>query len=258
MATEATRKTDPQSKARATALRHALSIEEKKRLQARVADLVIDAYDLPSSKTADPACPAAADVTLFRECLRLFQPSDLNDLIQERNIDNRCGYALCPRPNQRLAGGGDKVWNQKVGKDFKIVNRSEMERWCSKACGNRTAFIGAQLSSEPSWLRERQNDVQLLDEVGSIDDLAAATKALSITVEDRDVADRLQALSLERGEDEIRDVSGQVEIVEKSDDTKQPTLPSRSSGQQVEGHRPRKVRFMPSDASAHHERSEES
>src|SRR4051812_46722946 len=84
---------------RATALRQARDIEDRKKLQARVADLVVEAFDLPSNPDADPAKPQPSDASLFRHCISLFQSSDLNDLVYERNVDNRCGYALCPKPN---------------------------------------------------------------------------------------------------------------------------------------------------------------
>lgn len=234
---------DPTKNLRATAVRYAVSIEEKKRLRAKVADLVVEAYDLPSNPDADPAKPSTTDVTLFQECLKLFQPSDLDDLVTERNIDNRCGYALCPRPHRVVPGGGEKVWNQKGGKDFKLLSRVEIEKWCSKSCGDRAAFVRAQLSSEPAWLRETHNDVTLLDDVHSVDDLSEATKSLSLNHSSTDeMTNRLKELALERGEAEMKDVSDQVSIIEKDNNphkSKPPTL----GDDVVEGHRPRKVRF---------------
>lgn len=158
--------TTEEDRIRATALRQARDIEDRKKLKARVADLVIEAFDLPSRPDADPAKPQASDATLLKHCLSLFQPADLDDLIYERNVDNRCGYALCPKPNLKLQRGGEKVWNQKTGKDFKLVNKAELERWCSQSCQERTAFVRAQLGLEPAWLRVvRDVDIKLLDEV---------------------------------------------------------------------------------------------
>jgi hypothetical protein len=229
---------------RNSAVRHALSIEEKKRMRDRVADLIIEAYDLPSSPESDPAQPSLADITKLQECLKFFQPSDLDDLVKERNIDNRCGYALCPRPNRRIPGGGEKVWNQKGGRDFKLLSKAEIEKWCSNLCADRTAFVRAQLSSEPSWLRESQNDVKLLDQVQCIDDLTASTKALSIASQDvEEMANRLQELSMGRGETQLKDVSSQVSIVEKDNNAKPRLPPNINTSNVVEGYQPRKVRF---------------
>ena len=150
-------------------------LEEKKKLKTRIVDLVVEAYDLPSDKVSSPAEASAADIKLFKTCLSLFQPSDFDDLVRERNIDDRCGYALCSNPNAKLSGGGVRAWNRKGGKDFDIVDRAELEKWCSTECGQRAAFVRGQLSTEPAWLRDSQNDnVRLLDEMPKTDDLAAA------------------------------------------------------------------------------------
>lgn len=163
--TSKTSKDDPESRIRATALTHALDIEARKKLQARIADLVVEAFDLPSKPDADPAHPLPSDASLFKECLGLFQASDLDDLVYERNVDNRCGYALCSKPNKRLAHNGQKVWNRKGGKEFAVVDKAELEKWCSKTCRDRTIFVRAQLGTEPAWLREvKAVDIRLLEE----------------------------------------------------------------------------------------------
>lgn len=165
-------KDDTDSRIRATALRQAHDIEGRKRLKARIADLIVEAFDLPSRPDTDPAHPISADATLFKQCLSLWQPSDLEDLIYERNVDNRCGYALCPKPNQKVQGGGIKVWNHKTGKDFKLLDKAELEKWCSTACQERTMFVRAQLGHEPAWLRDvGAVDIKLLDEMGQNDSL---------------------------------------------------------------------------------------
>ncbi|KIY00577.1 uncharacterized protein Z520_03240 [Fonsecaea multimorphosa CBS 102226] len=245
MATE-----QPESNAdriRSTALRHARDIEERKKLQASIADLVVEAFDLPSKPDADPAKPQPSDASLFKHCLSLFQTSDLDDLIYERNVDNRCGYALCPRPNLKLAHGGQKVWNQKGGKDFKLVDKSELEKWCSKACQERTAFVRAQLGTEPAWLRTSQAvDVKLLDEVGS-ESLADPFKGLSLAeAPDTDIAEKMQALALERGELNVKADDSTVDLVERTSDAipKAPTLKGSRPQNAVEGHKPRQVRFL--------------
>lgn len=160
---------DREERIRSTALRHAQDIESRKRLQAQIADLIVTAFDLPSSPNANPASPTASDATLFKRCLAVFQPSDLDDLIYERNVDDRCGYALCPRPNEKLVNAGQKVWNRKGGKDFRLLDKADLEKFCSTPCQERTAFVRAQLRSEPAWLRPDvqlgADDLKLLDEM---------------------------------------------------------------------------------------------
>jgi RNA polymerase II-associated protein 2 len=163
------------SRGRQTAIHHALMLEEKKKLKSRILDLILEAYDLPTDSASSPALATSSDIQVFKTGLRLFQPSDFDDLIRERNIDDRCGYALCPKPNKKIPGGGNKVWNRKGGQDFRIVDRAELENWCSKECSERGAFVRAQLSDEAAWLREDQNEnIKLLDEMRKTDDLAEA------------------------------------------------------------------------------------
>ncbi|EXJ69036.1 uncharacterized protein A1O5_07971 [Cladophialophora psammophila CBS 110553] len=235
-----------EDRVRSTALRHAIDIEERKKLQARIADLVVEAFELPSRPDADPAKPQPSDASLFRRCLSLFQTSDLDDLIYERNVDNRCGYALCPNPNLKLAHGGQKVWNQKGGKDFKLVDRSELEKWCSKACQERTAFVRAQLGAEPAWLRAGQAvDIRLLDEIDS-EDLATSLKELSLAkAADIEMTEKMQALALERGELSVKADQRTVDLVERTSNSipSAPTLKGSQLQNAVEGHQPRKVRF---------------
>ncbi|EXJ81001.1 hypothetical protein A1O3_07289 [Capronia epimyces CBS 606.96] len=241
---DSTSRDDRESRARATALRHALDIEDRKKLQARIADLVVEAFDLPSKPDADPARPQPSDATLFKECLGLFQAADLDDLIYERNVDNRCGYALCPRPNQKLAHNGQKIWNRKGGKDFALIDKAEMEKWCSKSCRDRTMFVRAQLGTEPAWLREVQAvEVRLLEEF-SPESLSDSFHALSLSKGTGEgLAGRLQALALERGEPHVAGNQEPVAIVENSSEytPKPPQLEEQQDS--VEGHHPRKVRF---------------
>ncbi|KAL2429919.1 hypothetical protein ABEF95_013100 [Exophiala dermatitidis] len=241
-----TSKDDSASRIRATALRHALDIQEKKKLQTRITDLVIEAFDLPSSPDADPARPRPSDVALFKECLGLFQASDLDDLIYERNVDNRCGYALCPKPNQKLAHDAKKVWNGKGGKDFALVDKAELERWCSKACRDRTTFVRAQLGTEPAWLRDvKQVDIKLLEEF-SPDSLSESFQALSVSKgTDESLAEKLQALAIEREELNISENQEPVDIVEKSSDRIPDAPRLKTQRDAVEGHRPRKARVAP-------------
>lgn len=144
------------ARARAVAVQHALSIEEKKNLQTKVLDMILTAYDLPTSDPADPANPSLDDLRTFRQCLAIFCPSDLDELVSERNIDDRCGYALCRKPNLKQAP--KKVWNAKG----QLVEKKTDTQWCSKECKNRNNFVRKQLSDEPAWLRQVQNQQVML------------------------------------------------------------------------------------------------
>jgi RNA polymerase II-associated protein 2 len=242
------------SQIRATAYRHAQSFEEKKAVRNRVADLVVELFDLPAPD-ADPAYPQPSDSSLFKQGLSLFQPSDFDDLVRERNIDDRCGYVLCPRPNVKVQGGQNTVWNGKGGKDFCLVPKADLEKWCSKECGDRAIFARAQLSKEPAWNRETSHvDVKLLDEVqrareksnretseanvltGSLENMSLGDAGLGGRPMSRiDLADQLRELALERGELGVTDKAAfpVVEIL----NTAAPEPPVLDEGDMIEGHR---------------------
>jgi RNA polymerase II-associated protein 2 len=202
---------------RETALRHARILEDQKRVKAQVADLILECYDFPSQQDASPSAPSPADAKVFNTALSLFQTTDFDELVSERNIDERCGYALCSNPNKKARHGGNKVWNQKGGKDFKLVDKAEFEKWCSKSCQARGEFVKGQLSSEPAWLRDvTETKVRLLDDMQEADDLVAAVRALSLDKFDKDDLDsKLKSLSLERGDGQGVGGRNSTDVIER-------------------------------------------
>ncbi len=62
---------------------------------------------------------------------------------------------------------------------------------------------------------------------------------------DDDMAEKMQALALERGELNVKSDNSSVDVVEKSTDKipEAPSLPESQRGSAIEGHEPRKVRF---------------
>jgi RNA polymerase II-associated protein 2 len=230
---------------RETAVKHARIIEDQKRVKGQVVDLIVECFDLPSEPGALPSTAPAIDVKTFKKALSLFQADDYDELTSERNIDDRCGYALCSRPNRKHAGGGKKVWNHKRGKDFKLIDRREVERYCSSECEARGVFVRSQLSSEPAWTRDvTETAVVLLDDVQKQDDLAAAIKHLSLDKTARaDLSAKMKELSLERG-DGARPKPTSLEVAERDVSSDEVPLPPNPSGEDsIEGHNPRKVRF---------------
>jgi RNA polymerase II-associated protein 2 len=229
---------------RETAVRHARIIEDQKRVKTQVADLVLECFDLPSQQGTSPRNPVPKDLKTFTTALSLFQPNDFDELVSERNIDDRCGYALCLNPNQKACHGGLKVWNGKGGSGFKLVDRAELERWCSKECRHRGEFVRAQLSTEPAWVRDvTETNVTLLDDMQRNDDIVAAIKDLSIAEPAKDVLEaKLKELSLERG-DEGKPSTTTIDIIEKDGANAVAEAPSALVADGVEGHQVRQVRF---------------
>lgn len=154
--------TPPQTRSQADieriALHHAHIIEQQKQVQAEVfasIETLSDFPPLPPSGPAPPAShPSPAAASRFRELVRPFQPGDYDDLMEERNVLGRCGYALCPNPRRSLGPGAGEFKLVNVNREnFNIVRRGELERWCSDACARRALYVKVQLSETPAWER---------------------------------------------------------------------------------------------------------
>lgn len=212
------------ARAKANAIQQALSMEEKKNLQNRVLDMILTAFDLPSHEPADPADPSPDDVKTFRQCLAIFRPSDLDELVSERNIDDRCGYALCKRPNNKQLP--KKVWDAKG----RLVEKKTDSQWCSRECRDRNNFVKRQLSDEPAWLRQVQNQHILL----LMDRPQPQSNVPDITVtQESENRQKQTDLALERGDATTEGTEG-ITIVEK-EYTKAPKPPRMVDSDVLEG-----------------------
>ncbi|KAL8746528.1 MAG: hypothetical protein Q9190_001474 [Brigantiaea leucoxantha] len=193
------------------ALHHARLIQERKDAESLILQITETILDFPSSDTSDPAKPSPFDAYRATNLLQSFQPSDYDALIEERNIENRCGYVLCPRSNHRQERCGKYkiIQDPSAGRDgFNIVDKKDLERWCSEACRKRALYVRTQLNEEPAWARVRDvADILLLDE--SMCDsgnerleqeLATGIRRMDITSGEKRMVDDLENLALERGD----------------------------------------------------------
>lgn len=212
------------ARAKANAIQQALSIEEKKNLQNRVLDMILTAFDLPTHEPADPANPNPDDVKTFRQCLAIFRPSDLDELVSERNIDDRCGYALCRNPNNKQPP--KKVWDAKG----RLVEKKTDSQWCSRECRDRNNFVKRQLSDEPAWLRQVQNQhiLLLMDRAQPQPDVPDVT-----VTQENENRQKQNELAEERGDVTTEGADG-ITIVEK-EHTKAPKPPRMVDSDVLEG-----------------------
>lgn len=244
------------------AVHHANVLEERKRVEAEVLNSIMTLMDYPSAPDADPKRPSAADAQYFRDAMVSFQPSDYDALIEERNIGDRCGYALCPKPKQKARSTANKQFvNTENG--VQIVDRKVLEVWCSDDCARRALYVKVQLSEEPAWMRQGgYGDIELM-----ADNTEERPKALPLRLkqdvaksapvkqEDDDIADAwaaqkeaMEDLARERGEKK-----GQVsksnkslvqdQITERTSSAAPPQPPSHSQPSEhtmaIEGHVPK-------------------
>ncbi|ROT41788.1 hypothetical protein SODALDRAFT_241351, partial [Sodiomyces alkalinus F11] len=192
---------DPRASAKEIALQHARILQYRKDLERQILESVILLSEYPLQKGAEYSAsnPADSDVADFKRHVRLFQPGDYDDLIEERNANLLCGYTLCPHPKPPPSKGGPwKLIN--VGKaNFDIVDRRESERWCSDDCKRRALYVKLQLNETAAWERAGLPDIkiELLGEDGSIEHVS---REAAPRRDDMQEAENSAALALERGD----------------------------------------------------------
>lgn len=193
---------------RETALHHAQLLQQRKDVEALVLASIEALLDVPSSVDADPAHPSPSDAALVKNLLRPFQPSDYDDLIEERNINEQCGYVLCPQNKKKqdtkaryriLHGTG------KTPDALKFVPTQSLEMWCSDDCGKRAMYIKVQLNEELAWIRANSpsGDIELLEDRHSSNgamSLVEGMTSLNVAPAEDHSVKRVKALAVERGD----------------------------------------------------------
>ncbi|KAF2850585.1 hypothetical protein T440DRAFT_468551 [Plenodomus tracheiphilus IPT5] len=244
------------------AIHHANILEERKRVEAAVLDSIITLMDFPPTPNADAKRPSASDALLFVENVKAFQPADYDALIEERNISDKCGYALCSKPKKKARSSARKQFID-TDHGVEIVDRKVLEVWCSDDCAKRALYVKVQLNEEPAWLRQGGygDNIELM-----VDNTEEHHKALPLRLkqedktaetEDDDVAaawaaqeEALADLARERGEQPGQLSKANLglvkdEIMERATSTappKPPTLLAQNidnTTMAIEGHVPR-------------------
>ncbi|WYZ45179.1 hypothetical protein EsH8_VIII_000495 [Colletotrichum jinshuiense] len=243
------RKPDP----REIALQHARIIQQRKDLELEILESLALLSEYPTERGSakySAANPSPRDVADFKASIRLFQPSDYDDLIEERNVNGLCGYTLCAQPKPVASKGGE--WRLvNFGKsNFDIVNRKESEKWCSKDCQRRALYVKVQLNESAAWERMGIPDIEIEllgeDKSTNEDPAAQATRDLANLrlKENRRAADESATLALERGEVRRSGKSFNLAIREKEVKAPVDDAPFTTTTDQddahllIEGHRP--------------------
>ncbi|KAF7555815.1 hypothetical protein G7Z17_g1877 [Cylindrodendrum hubeiense] len=199
----ATNEKPPAVDPRELAIQHANILQHRKELETVILDnlILLSEYPVVRGAPYSAADPAPSDVTDFKAHVRLFQPTDYDDLIVERNVNGLCGYTLCARPRRHMGPGGE--W--KITSSGDIVKRKDLEMWCSQKCARRALYVKVQLNETAAWERAGILDIEieLLDEdrSGETEADRVARKLSEMKLEDQQQAARdAAALALERGE----------------------------------------------------------
>jgi hypothetical protein len=243
------------------AVHHANVLEDRKRVEAAVLDSIITLLDFPTATNANPKRPSALDARRFREAMIPFQPADYDALIEERNISDRCGYALCPNPKRKARSIAKKQFVD-TENGVEIVDRKVLEVWCSDDCAKRALYVKVQLKEEPAWMRQGGygDNIELMVENAEEhhvslplrlkqDDAAATEEEDELVSAWAAREDAMTDLALERGEKPGQLTKAnhsliQGQITERAPSNappQPPSLPSQTSDHTmaIEGHVPR-------------------
>jgi RNA polymerase II-associated protein 2 len=120
------------------ALQHAHRIQHQKDVTAQILESLQLLIGIPATSDF-----TATEAKQFTTHVSLFQPSDLDDLVEERRIDGRCGYVLCANPPRSVSIGPSAVW--KIG--------NVAQHFCSSGCAKQSMYVKSQLLSVPAWER---------------------------------------------------------------------------------------------------------
>lgn len=214
---------------RELALYHANLIQERKEIELQILLNTETLIDYPlDPKNYDASNPSPSDARNFKDLIRSFQPSDYDALIVERNINEHCGYALCQNNRVKDGSGGKYRLVGKYGraKDFRVVDKEELEKWCSESCAKRALYVRVQLSESPAWEREftHGEDIQLLDEPNSEEDqIVDGIDKMKLDVpEEQNKKQNAADLALERGDKGYAAKNGLVDVAIKEKDVTAP------------------------------------
>ncbi|KAL8781242.1 MAG: hypothetical protein Q9213_006095 [Squamulea squamosa] len=236
---------------RQLALQHAYVIQYRKDIETLIQTSLETLLDLPTSPTTSPSEPSPTDQTTVKEALKPFQPSDYDALIEERNINHRCGYVFCRRENRKQNKGSK--YRIVTGRNFKVIGSKELEKWCSDECGMMALFLRVQLSEEPAWTREWEGGepLELYGESGrgfvvhnSKDSVPQHSIPPEVLEAKQTLAIRMKDLAVERGDkDDTAKASARVAINVKENvrrEQKMPVPPNEENthADMIEGYTP--------------------
>ena len=120
------------------AIKHALLIDHQRKTQDQVLSHIEILLDFPPSSR-----PTTQDAVQFLKLVAIFQPSNFDELVEERRIDRKCGYPLCANEPRGLHLKASETWKLKKG----------AADWCSNDCMRKGFYIKAQLGEVPAWER---------------------------------------------------------------------------------------------------------
>ncbi|KAI2628350.1 Rtr1/RPAP2 family-domain-containing protein [Xylaria nigripes] len=227
---------------REIAIKHARIIHSRRGVENQIADSMIELSKFPVTRNSahNAANPDPADAESFRSHIRLYQPGDYDDLVEERNANGLCGYTLCPNPRTRLSGAGTFKLVNYGRKDFNIVPSRELEKWCSQKCAKRAMYVKVQLNETAAWERAGISSIQIElfeeDQDSQANPAEQSTKNIEnmkIEAQERS-AQNARDLALERGDNTQtrKPPNRSIKLAIREKPVQPPVAPSLSSDSQ--------------------------
>jgi RNA polymerase II-associated protein 2 len=168
------------------------------------------------------AQPSERDATLFRSEVTKLTRSEFGDLVEERNCEGKCGYALCPS-GKRNFRNAFKIWKGDV------ASTEHLNKWCSDSCARRALNVQLQLGVVPTYGIAAAKTVELLgDESGNSQPASGQTKKLPIEPS-------MSAKPTNSNGHKVADFQEDVAVMEKSV-TKPPVAPTNTHGSTSNSH----------------------
>lgn len=234
--------------AREIALHHAYILEHRKKLEAQILQSVITLSEYPLVRSLDHSAtnPAPSDVADFKHHVRLFQPSDYDDLTVERNANDLCGYVLCSKPKKKATRGGAWKLVGAGSKDFDIVNRKEHEQWCSDFCARHALYVKVQLNETAAWERVGAPDIDIeILQDGAKPEPKSETQKQEMRSQTK-AAEDAAALAMERGDGEsgpLLEVTLRPKEITRPPTDMDPDAPEYEEGAhlKLEGYQPKRT-----------------
>ncbi|KAI9491021.1 Rtr1/RPAP2 family-domain-containing protein [Zychaea mexicana] len=88
---------------------------------------------------------------LLRQAAAILQPQTYDEVVEERAVQDYCGYPLCDRTPQKNQPRYRISLSQR-----KVYDQSELASYCSDDCMQKSKYFRMQLSEEPVWFRDLQ------------------------------------------------------------------------------------------------------
>ncbi|CDH56433.1 hypothetical protein RO3G_09153 [Lichtheimia corymbifera JMRC:FSU:9682] len=89
--------------------------------------------------------------SLLRQAATILQPQTYDEIVEERAVQDWCGYPLCGNTPQK-----DQPRYHISLSRRKVFDQSELASFCSEACLQRSKYFRMQLSEDPVWIRDMQ------------------------------------------------------------------------------------------------------